>query len=68
MARDPAIDTPDVRESGSAEAGKPDEIDIRLQTPANKSPADDYGDVDGVDTEYWIGCMQMEVRRWPIRS
>src|SRR3954464_7978601 len=55
MARDPAIDTPDIRETGSAEAGKPDEVDIRLQTPVGDN---EYGDLDGVDTAYWIACME----------
>jgi hypothetical protein len=62
MARDPEIDNPIVPEGPSAEGGKPDQQDIRLDTKhASQQPGsdtDDYGDVEGVDSAYWIGCLQ----------
>jgi len=59
MAKDPDLNViPPNVDPPSAEAGKVDDVDIRLQGNTSDKQGDEYGDVGEVDKAYWIACLE----------
>ena len=59
MAKDPDLNViPPNVDPPSAEAGKVDDVDIRLQGNTSEKQGDEYAGVEDVDTAYWIACLE----------